>query len=298
LKLQEIDVIIGVYNGEEYLTDMLQSLKSQKGVLINLIVTDDGSLDSSISIVKTFSNAFNSLVIVNGPKHGPAENFFSALKFSNSAYLAFADQDDIWRDDHLVNSIARLQNFGLEPALTFCAVQEFKTSSSKVRKWPKKHPSLELDALISENPARGCTMVMNKKATTILRNSNPRNAIMHDWWALLLIKLVGKVVYSDSQEVRYRIHQKSVTYGSRKFVSRFSRLHSSINGLWSPELQLNSVLENISIGSLDLKSMKQIQLFNSTSKKSIIFYRNRLRMRLLDEIAIRFFLMIRKRTNE
>lgn len=298
MKSPEVDVILGVYNGEEYLADMLQSLKSQKGVLINLIVTDDGSLDSSVSIVRSFSNAFNSLVIVNGPRHGPAENFFSALKFSNSAYVAFADQDDIWRDDHLVNSIARLQKFDLEPALTFCSVQEFKTGSIKVRKWPKRHPSLELATLICENPARGCTMVMNKKAATILRNSNPRNAIMHDWWALLLIKLVGKVLYSDSQEVRYRIHQKSVTNNSRKLTKRFSRFRSAAYGLWAPELQLNSVLENISIGRLDSKSLKQLKMFTTMHKSSLFFYPKRFRMRLRDEIAIRFLLIIRSRPSE
>lgn len=298
MKLQEIDVIIGVYNGEEYLADMLDSIKSQKGVLVNLIVSDDGSLDSSVAIAKTYLNEFNSLVIMNGPRLGPAENFFSALKFSNSTYLAFADQDDIWQDDHLVNSIGRLQNFESVPALTFCAVQEFKNNSSKVKKWPRKYPSLELSALITENPARGCTMVMNNKARTIIRNSSPRNAIMHDWWSLFLIKLVGKVVYSDSQEVRYRIHKKSVTNDSRKFVNRLSRLHSSIKGTWPPELQLKSVLENIEIENLDSKSTKQIKLFTAMPKRSILFYRKRLRMRLLDEIAIRFLLMIRKKNNE
>ncbi len=298
MKLQEIDVIIGVYNGQEYLADMLHSIKNQKGVLINLIVTDDGSQDSSVAIAKTFLNEFNSLVIVNGPRLGPAENFFSAMKFSNSAYLAFADQDDIWRDDHLVNSIGRLHKFELEPALTFCAVQEFKNNSSKVKKWPRKCPSLELAALISENPARGCTIVMNKKATTTIRNSSTRNVIMHDWWSLLLIKLVGKVVYSDSQEVRYRIHRKSVTNDSRKFAKRFSRFKSAVNGLWAPELQLNSIIENVSIRNLDSKSLKQVKLFSPTPRRSLIFYRRRLRMGLLDEIAIRLLFMIRRKTNE
>ena len=298
MKLQEIDVIICVYNGEEYLADMLNSIKSQKGVLVNLIVSDDGSQDSSVAIAKTYLNDFNSLVIINGPRLGPAENFFSALKFSNSTYLAFADQDDIWRDDHLVNSIGRLQNFESVPALTFCAVQEFENNSSKVKKWPRKYPSLELSALITENPARGCTIVMNNKARTIIRNSSPRNAIMHDWWSLFLIKLVGKVVYSDSQEVRYRIHKKSVTNDSRKFVNRLSRLKSAIDGFWSPALQLNSILEHIDIENLDSESTKQIKLFTSMSKSSILFYRKRLRMRLLDEIAIRFLLTIRKKNYE
>lgn len=291
--MPEVDVIIGVYNGEKYLSNMLQSIRDQKGVKVNLIVSDDGSHDNSIVIAEEFSSDFNSFVQVYGSAQGPAENFLSALKYSKSKYLAFADQDDIWCDDHLVNSVNRLQKFDLIPALTFCAVGEFKGTSKKAKIWPRKRPTLELHALITENPARGCTIVMNKLAVSRIKDSNPTNVIMHDWWSVLLIKLVGEVIYSELPEVWYRVHADSVTVNSRRFKQRVSRLLLALKGNWPIVTQLNSLMNDSNNYNVDPITKKQLDLFSQNNRKSIIFYPRRFRMGLIDEVAIRILLLIR-----
>ena len=294
-----MDVILAVKNGEKYLSEMLRSIKNQRKVSVNLIVSDDGSNDKSISIIKQHLDSFKSLHIVNGPQEGPALNFFSALELSNSPYLAFADQDDIWDKDHLINSILRIQKYDNVPSLSFSAVFEFTENSKETKLFPKKIPNLQLHSLFSENPARGCTIVMNKKAVIRILGTQPQHMIMHDWWALLLIFLTGNIAYSPSPEVWYRVHNHSATSGSRKISRRFCRFYSALKRQWEPELQINAILKSLAPSELNSKIVNDISFlrFKGIRRIRIIFYRYRFRERIIDEIFIRIVLLFRKSLN-
>jgi len=153
-----VDVLLATYNGAKYLEALLYSLMKQKDVDINLIVGDDGSNDQTTEILNFFSNSFASFQLHNFNHLGPRDNFLNLLKFSKSRYLAFCDQDDIWDEFHLKNSVLRLQNSSNPICLTYSQVAEFEIENELLEVWPdfKKN---ELTQILVENPARGCTIV-------------------------------------------------------------------------------------------------------------------------------------------
>ena len=239
--MKEVDVLLATYNGAKYVSEFLESLTRQVDVSIKLIVSDDGSEDETLAIVQGFADSFQSLSILNGPGLGPSQNFLFLLKQAKSEFVAFADQDDVWLPGHLINSITRLES-SEKPALSFAKVYEFSsTNQSPGRIWPKKIKVKQFANIAFENCARGCVIVMNAKAVNLLNSKEPDHVVMHDWWALQVMKSCGEVYFSTAPEIEYRIHANNFTKnGSFSYVNFFKTLYY---GDWEPIRQLESLFE-------------------------------------------------------
>ena len=58
-----IDILIPIYNGEKYIEKCLDSLINQTYKDLRIIVADDGSTDSTASILKTYSSNHKNIEI-------------------------------------------------------------------------------------------------------------------------------------------------------------------------------------------------------------------------------------------
>jgi len=234
-----VEVLLSTYNGAEFVEVFLESLSHQQNVRISLQVIDDGSTDETVSIVQQYSSQFFEFELTECERNGPAKNFMTLLKNSKYDFIAFADQDDIWHSDHLFNSISRLYDQN-SPALTFTAVQEFDSKTMRLKNiWPKKYPNNSIAAIAFENYARGCVIVLNKQAVEIIRPKIPRVYVMHDWWALLVLQSCGRVIYSQSPEIDYRIHDHNFT--SKNRLSFLSFIPTLFSGQWLAYSQLQEL---------------------------------------------------------
>lgn len=118
-----ITVIIPAYNVERFVEETIESVLSQQSRANEIIVIDDGSTDSTWSIIKKYANesGFKCLQTINrGP--GPTRNLGLAL--ASSEYIYFLDGDDKIRPelfkaarDAIVNHEADLFLFSGE---SFC----------------------------------------------------------------------------------------------------------------------------------------------------------------------------------
>jgi glycosyltransferase involved in cell wall biosynthesis len=238
--LPEIDVLLATYNGAKYLDEFLNSVENQVGVRINLLVSDDGSVDDSLEIVRRHSKNFYSLVTMDGPKQGPTANFFHLMSKSKAPFVAFADQDDIWEPEHLQNSIRRLRPYEKFPALTFSSTLTFFDDGRDSFVWPLLKDMPTVRELFMEGKARGCSMVFNRTANELLNSYQPAHAHCHDTWAFLVLRTCGVVLYERSPEIRYRIHaNNTIGLGNRSF---FRTARTIQNRTWGPYLQLDEVL--------------------------------------------------------
>jgi len=94
---------MATYNGGRYLEKQLQSISSQKFLPQELCVTDDGSSDSTLTILEDFAATapFVTRIFRNSNRLGYGRNFLKAASICTSDYVAFCDQDDIWSEDKL-----------------------------------------------------------------------------------------------------------------------------------------------------------------------------------------------------
>jgi glycosyltransferase involved in cell wall biosynthesis len=291
----QIDICLATYNGELYLPQLLNSLASQNGVEINLLASDDGSSDDTVAILKANAHLFKSLSLYTGPQKGPAENFFFLFTKSSSHYTAFADQDDIWIEDHLINSISRIEKYFDSPALTFSKVYEFQDDDvQKYSIWPQVASNYNPESWFFENKARGCTIVLNEEARKLILSKPHKAAIMHDWWCILIVLTCGKVVIGEKPEILYRRHRNNFTGKSRRPRNKYSlKKIMQILGEWSVASQLKGLYQEfgdqmsgssaktvfISVNHLNKSRVQRI--LNSCSNKK------KMRSSLLDEVIVR-----------
>ena len=98
---RHIYVLLGVYNGAEYIRAQVDSIRAQTVSNWTLLVRDDGSNDGTRDVLESLTAADARLEIVRDEDNnlGCVPNFsrLATVAFERGArYVMFADQDDVW----------------------------------------------------------------------------------------------------------------------------------------------------------------------------------------------------------
>jgi len=93
-----VSVIVPVYNGEKFIAEAIDSIKSQKYPGIEIIIIDDGSTDRTKRIIDSYKDDVRYYFQKN---KGPAAARNVGIQKSRGSYIAFLDVDDIWPQGRL-----------------------------------------------------------------------------------------------------------------------------------------------------------------------------------------------------
>lgn len=100
-----VSVCMGTYNGETYIEQQLNTILRQTKAPEEVILCDDGSTDSTVSIIEQFirKNGLNGKwkLYRNKINKGYPSNFYYACSLCNEEIVFLADQDDIWKNDKI-----------------------------------------------------------------------------------------------------------------------------------------------------------------------------------------------------
>lgn len=214
-----VDIVLGTFNGGEYLLDFLSSLEAQTFKNWRLIARDDGSIDDSVVILSTWASRIENEVLLINDDLGNVNvvrNYNICLMQTSANYVFFADQDDIWLDSKIANLLKEIKflekNKGKDfPVLCYCDLLIVDSNNNIMNdsyfkyKGYVRESGNEFEKILVENFVPGCSMVMNRallnKALPI-----PDGALMHDWWVLLCAKYIGDVFFLPKGLIRYRQH--------------------------------------------------------------------------------------------
>jgi hypothetical protein len=214
----EIDVPLATWNGERFIEEQLESLFRQTFQNFRLMVRDDASIDATLEIVERYRSRHPGRVVVhvNPCRMGACRTFGQLAEDSVAAYVAFCDQDDIWREDRLAVGIKAAKHIEAErgvdtPVLVFSDLSLVGQDNQILAPsmWKLKHinPSrVNLGALLVQNLVSGCTILANR---SLLRRALPipESAVMHDFWLGLVAAAFGVLCPLHEATVRYRQHQ-------------------------------------------------------------------------------------------
>ena len=102
---------MATYNGERYIKEQVSSILQQLGEADELIVSDDGSTDSTLNVLASFHDP--RIKVFNGPQTGLTYNFENAIKNANGDYLFLSDQDDVWESNKVERMMEALRHYDL-----------------------------------------------------------------------------------------------------------------------------------------------------------------------------------------
>ena len=90
----KISVIVSVYNGDQYLSQCLESLLRQTFTDFEIMVVNDGSADFSYQICQEFAHQDSRVRVFNQVNQGQAVARNLALDQARGEYITFVDADD------------------------------------------------------------------------------------------------------------------------------------------------------------------------------------------------------------
>ena len=96
-----VTVICGIYNGEKYLPDCIDSILNQTYKNLEIILVDDGSTDNCPKICDEYAKKDDRIKVIHKKNGGVSSARNSALKESNGDYYCFVDQDDFLDLDYI-----------------------------------------------------------------------------------------------------------------------------------------------------------------------------------------------------
>ncbi|MBU2994087.1 glycosyltransferase family 2 protein [Octadecabacter sp. B2R22] len=240
--LPRVTIILATYNGAKYVQQQLDSYVAQTDVDWDLWISDDGSSDDTMTILKTFAkeNGHNRTIkILAGPGEGPAANFMSVLvhpDLPQDQPAALSDQDDVWLPNKLSTSLTTL-SFTAGPALFSNQSYHTDTDLNVIGHStpPTRGPFFE-NALV-QNIASGHSLVLNTEALSIVRQAGlPEGIPYHDWWLYQLISGVGGTIHIDTARlIYYRQHASNAMGahdGLRAGLIRLTQVFGKTYGAW------------------------------------------------------------------
>ncbi|MEH2919970.1 glycosyltransferase family 2 protein [Samsonia erythrinae] len=118
-----VSIIMPTYNSESTLEESINSILLQTYNNWELIVTDDCSDDSTLEILKKFSEIDNRIkFFLNEKNMGAGFSRNKSIEAAKGDYIAFLDSDDLWLPEKLEKQINFMRNNNY--ALTYTAYKK------------------------------------------------------------------------------------------------------------------------------------------------------------------------------
>ena len=222
----KICIALANYNGERYLTKMLDSLVAQTRKADIILAIDDGSTDNSPQILKDYQDRLPLQVFRLEKNSGHRAAFSKALEIAKAQLddddlVALADNDDIWlphKLELLEKKIETPSSDQAKPSLVFGDAQIIDANGNVTaeswRKFSKIETTFSMERQIAGiNNVTGCVSLFKasllKKILPI-----PKGVTVHDRWIAMIAGKNGGIVAVDAPVIQYRIHGANAIGGA------------------------------------------------------------------------------------
>ena len=218
-----VAVCMATYNGKKYLPEQIDSILNQTYTNSILFIRDDDSTDGTVDVLREYRNKNPERIILlenysNGIK-GAKNNFALLLKYIKEnysfQYFMFSDQDDVWLPNKIEKTMLEMKKCNNSvPVLIHTDLrvvdEDLQTLGDSFIKYRALNPEVkDLNHLLAQNNATGCTMLWNKALNDLISMEDER-VVMHDWWFVLTACCFGEIVFLNESTILYRQHGGNV----------------------------------------------------------------------------------------
>jgi glycosyltransferase involved in cell wall biosynthesis len=242
-----VSVVMAVHNGEQFICEAIDSILEQTFKDFEFIVIDDGSTDSTSSILAKYQSRDARIRVKRFDQNqGLTICLNTGIQLARGKYIARMDADDISLPNRLAEQVKHLNEHqeivALGTAFTF--IDEAGTHLKdhvfsdipEVLKWN----------LLFSNPISHPTAMMRYSTIKNLNGYNPELIRAQDydlWWR---VGLIGKLGNLQDIHLLLRLHERRVTnkYKNQQLDSARSIKRKYLNIILGRDIPDN-VLDNI-----------------------------------------------------
>lgn len=239
-----ISIIVASYNYQNYIRETLDSLVNQTYKNFEVIVVDDGSVDNSVDIIKSYVKKYSNIYLYqhhNNTNRGLTETIKLGLKKAKGEYVAFCESDDMWESDYLEQKVKIIREYA-NPVIIVNDVHLFgdrnrclltnKNMNIRRIKLNKTINRLSISDFRDKNWIATFSSCMVKKSELLkcdFNHNNRPSAI--DWWLWKQICAFNKIYFINNKLTLWRMHSSYNTKTSKCFIlnqKRFLELSDQI----------------------------------------------------------------------
>lgn len=204
------------FNGAPFIKDQIDSILLQLDENDELVISDDGSTDRTLEIIKSYSDDRIKLFF-NSKEQGYTKNFENALKKATGEIFFLSDQDDVWVDGKVKECLKKLENYDF-------VMSDGYITDSKLNKIGKTHFQMEtVKRGFYQNWVKtryvGAFMAFNANIyDAIMPFPKNQQLCPHDYWISLVAEYNFRVSIIEQPLVLYRRHESNVTGNGKKEI--------------------------------------------------------------------------------
>ena len=204
-----ISVCMATYNGGRYLREQVDSILSQLSQDDELIVSDDGSTDNTIQILKDYNDS-RIKIFHNSVRHGVNANFENALRHAKGDYIFFSDQDDIWLPGK-VNACISFLSDNCDCVFHDAAIIDKNGSTVRKSFYEGRIPSGAFLPNFIKTSYMGCRMAINRRCLKYVLPYPKNLKCFQEGWIASMIALKSEVKFIPFLGILYRRHGNNVS---------------------------------------------------------------------------------------
>ncbi len=205
-KKEKISVAMASYNGEKYIRNQIETILENLDDDDELVISDDGSSDRTIEIIKSFND--KRIKLLNGPKKGLKKNFENAIKNTTGNVVFLSDQDDIWMPNKVkkVLEVLEKSNYIL---IQHDAIVVDENDNIIIDSFAE-HRKVKTGIIknLIKNSYHGCCIAFRAKLKEKILPI-PNNIYLHDQWIGMIAELEGKTYFLNEKLMKYRRHSEN-----------------------------------------------------------------------------------------
>lgn len=252
----QLTVAVPTYNGANHLAETLRSILFQEDVRFELLISDDGSDDSTLNIVRLEAGD-RAKVVVNSDRLGLAGNWNQCVSLSSTPLVAIVHQDDVLLSGHLSSHGGAFAN----DATTGLVASASTVIDREGREVPESvvgrgslgtvdllfAPGEAIPAMAAGNPLRCSAVTIRKEAHAQAGGFDPALRYVVDWDLWLRIARVWSVAWLARESIAVRWHEESETH----------RFYKGTADLEETERVIQKVFTGFEPGSVGLAALQQ-----------------------------------------
>ncbi len=261
-----VSVVLPVFNGDKYLSEAIESILNQTYINFEFIIINDGSTDSSLTIIENYRVKDNRIVVISQENKGLIASLNEGIRIANGSYIARMDQDDISLPTRLEEQVKFMDSNQLDICGTY--VQLFnKSKDLKVWEYPQIDNDIKF-TLMSFSTFAHPSVVIRKEVFKSLKYEDYNYGEDYKLWTDIA-KSDFKMGNLCRVLLRYRWHDEQM---SKEYSSEQENLTKLISKEYvdsvniANEGNLNKMTCTIDI----IKYLKLISLKNNISRKYVI----------------------------
>lgn len=205
-----VSIITPTYNSSQFIADTIKSVINQTYKNWELIIIDDASSDTTISIIETYNKSESKIKLIqNKVNQGAGITRNIGIDEAKGDFIAFLDGDDLWRPNKLKLQIAFMRLHKAD--ICFSSYDLINETGEFLNKTVKALPKLTYKKCLTCNYIGNLTGIYNVK--TLGKIYAPILRKRQDWllW-LRAIKKSGKPALGIEESLAvYRLRDESIS---------------------------------------------------------------------------------------